>query len=449
MTARSFAWPLLAGALVASAPAPARATAPGAFGHDPSSVGLAQADVADSDAANAPQANPALAADPGFRIRLGYAYGAMNLRLDRKPAGVRNVSGVDLSAQYGKELVRDWTLGLAIGGHIPDEHIARISFRPATEPQFVRYEASLARTALDLVAALRFRNFSLGGGVSALLDVGGKGTTFTLGQDGSGTYADAATDVELPYRFAPLIGARADLGPVALGASFRGALAVDLGLRSVNRVALTDNPLNGTTTVLVSGTSGYDPAVIDLGARVAIGGGFSAHAALEYAFYSAAPPPVADVVLDVQLNTSPSQRQAHFVLPRFRDTLSPRLGLELLVRDDTSRGKAVEGLLGETIARDSDWRFALTAGYVLSPSPVPRQTGLTSYADATRHGIALGSSLRLGAYAGVDLRLSLAGQLHVLAKREERKPSDALPHARYDVSGNILYGSAAIEGTWH
>ena len=101
------------------------------------------------------------------------------------------------------------------------------------------------------------------------------------------------------------MGARADFGPVVVGASVRGPLAVDLSLQSVNEVALTDNPLNGTTTVLVHGSSGYDPAVIDLGARVLLGSGFSAHAAFEYAFYSAAPPPV---------TVSPSSRAALTVL---------------------------------------------------------------------------------------------------------------------------------------
>jgi hypothetical protein len=98
-----------------------------------------------------------------------------------------------------------------------------------------------------------------------------------------------------PYRFAPLVGLRLDLGRVQLGASLRGALAVDLRLDSEVRIRLRNNPLNGSTTVQVSGPSGWDPTTIALGARVALGLGVSAIGALEYAVYSAAPAPIADV----------------------------------------------------------------------------------------------------------------------------------------------------------
>jgi opacity protein-like surface antigen len=452
--------------------APAAATIPGTFGHGPRSAGLAQSDVADGDASNAGEQNPALAASPGLRLRLGYSYGALSLELDDREIGPSTVSGIDMALQYGRELGRDVVLGLALEGHVPDRHIARVAFRPATEPQFVRYEASLARTSLDTVAALAWRGFSIGGGVSATLDVAGEGTDFTLGQDGSGTYADAATDVELPYRLAPLVGARADLGPVVLGAQFRGALGVDLRLVAVNTIALVDNPLNGSTTVLVNGTSGYDPAVIDIGARVALGAGLSAHLAFEYAVWSAAPSPAADVSIEVLLRTSPTLREARFSDPRFRDTISPRFGLELLRGDapaegddapgerappKEARGRAappaprdrpVRGLFGETMTGAQRWRYALRAGYVLSPSPVPAQTGLTSYADATRHGMALGGAVRVGRWAGVDVAVGLAGQLHLLVERSEEKPNPSLPYARYDVSGNVFFGSFGVEATW-
>lgn len=439
--------PAIGVALAALASAPsAGATAPGTFGHGPRSSGLAQSDVADGHPASAPQSNAALATSPGLRLRLGYGYGDLALTLDGADAGVRHVSGVDLAAQYGGVISRDAGVdaGIALAMHFPDRYIARIAFRPATEPQFVRHEASLQRTTVDLVAAVRFGVVSLGAGVSGALDLGGEGTDFVLGQDANGTFADAGTDVELPYHFAPIVGARVDLGRVALGATFRGALSVDLTLESQNRIALSDNPLNGTTTVLVRGSSGYDPPTVGLGARVAIAGGLSAFGALEYAIWSAAPPPVADVTLDVRLGTTPSQREARFVEPRFRDTISPRLGLELTRKRSRVAGDCPE----PERAVDPPWSWAARAGYVLSPSPVPPQDGLTSYADAARHGVAVGASLRIVELAGVLVGASVAGQLHVLVTRLEEKPSPALPHARYEAGGRILHGSFALEGTW-
>lgn len=442
------------GVAIALSSGPAFATGPGTFGHGARSAGLAQSDIAGAEASNAPQANPALAATPGFRLRLGYAYGGMDLTINGESGGVRDVSGVDFAAQFGAEAGRDVTLGLALAAHIPDQYLARVAFRPATEPQFVRYEASLQRMTVDVVGALRYGPLAVGGGVAATLDVGGRGTDFTLGQDANGTYADAATDIELPYHFAPLIGVEVDLGRVALGAAFHGPLAIDLRLESRNEIALTDNPLNGTTTVLVSGASGYDPALIDFGARFTVGAGVTAFAALEYAVYSAAPPPVADVVLDVRLGTTPSQREARFVEPRLRDTLSPRFGLELVRPDPAeSAPRKPAGSPGSAHSRGGaavavPWRWGVRAGYVLSPSPLPPQNGFTSYADATRHGLAVGGGYRFGRVAGVDLAVQVAGQVHVLAKRLEVKPSPALPHARYEVGGHMLYGAASLEGVW-
>jgi hypothetical protein len=464
------------GAAITAGAGQASATGPGTFGHGARSAGLAQSDIAGAEASNAAQANAALAATPGFRLRLGYAYGGLDLTINGESAGVRDASGLDLAAQFGAQVSREVTLGLALAAHIPDQYLARVAFRPATEPQFVRYEASLQRMTIDVVGALRYGPVAIGGGVASTLDVGGRGTDFTLGQDANGTYADATTDIELPYHFAPLIGVEVDLGRAAIGAAFHGPLAIDLRLESRNEIALADNPLNGTTTVLVTGASGYDPPLIDFGARFAVGAGLTAFAALEYAVYSAAPAPVADVVLDVRLGTTPGQREARFVEPRLRDTLSPRFGLEI-VRPDTDAPPAPAHSCSPSPLRGTappddgrrrqlselstchchsrgdaagppPWRWSVRAGYVLSPSPLPPQNGFTSYADATRHGLALGGGYRFGRVAGVDLSAQLAGQLHLLATRLTQKPSPALPYAQYEVGGHMLYGAASIEGVW-
>jgi hypothetical protein len=419
--------------------ASASATAPSTFGQGAKSSGVALADVAEPEPTAATQQNAAVAATPGFRLRLGYGYGAMGLTIDGKDAGVRNVSGIDLAGQYGLRASKSIDLGLAMALHLPDAYIARIAFRPATEPSFVLYESSLQRMTFDAVAALRWGPVAIGGGASMSLDVGGDGTDFVLGQDAQGTYADAGANVELPYRAAPIVALQARLGRASLGATFRGPLAVDLHLESKNRVALTGNPLNGTTTVIVDGVSGYDPATVDLGGAVALGEGLTALWAIEYAAYSYAPPPSADVTIDVRLGTVPSQREARFIEPRMRDTLSPRLGLEL--RRPASRD----------VVRDRElpiWRWAVRGGYLFAPSPLPRQTGFTTYADAARHLIALGAGYRFGRAAGVDLSLNAAGQLHLFATRQEEKNSMSLPYARYEAGGHVVYGSASLEGSW-
>jgi hypothetical protein len=420
------------GALVALmlAAAPARADAPGLFGFGARSAGLARAGVADDDAGAAARENAALACTPGLRVRLGYGYGALGLSFNGQDAGVPHASGVDLGAQYGVRVARFLDVGFAMALHLPDSYLASIGFRPATEPQFVLYEAPLQRTSFDLVAAVRLGALSLGGGASVGLGVGGNGTHFDLGQDARGTRADGSVDVALSYRITPVLGARVDLGRVALGASFRGAMALDLQLDNAALVNIADNPLNGTTTVLVSGTNGWDPAVLTAGAHVVLVPGLAVMASLEYAFYSAAPSPVADVQVAVHLGTTPGLREVKFVEPRFRDTIAPRVGVEL-------RWPSAEA-----------WRWAARLGYAVLPTPVPRQSGLTTYADATRHQLALGGGIHLGKLAGVDLALEAAGQLHLLQPRTEDKDSPALPYAHFEVGGHILYGAATLEATW-
>jgi hypothetical protein len=429
---------LSAGLLVIALARAAFATAPAHFGSGARSAALARADVADADATSAPVQNAALAAAPGMRLRLGYGYGAMDLRIDGRRAPILPASGLDLGAQVGVKLSPSLSAGLALGAHLPDAHLAEIAFRPGTEPQFFRYEAPLQRAAFDVVGALRYRAVALGAGASFALDMGGGGTRFDLGGDAQGTYADAAADVALEYRAAPIVGLSVDLGRVALGASLRGPLAVGVSVSSDVTISLADNPLNGTTAVRVTGASGYDPARLILGGRVKVIRGLSISGALEWQGYSAAPPPVADVTLDVRLGTSPGRKEVRFVLPRFRDVLAPRLGVEWV------GARGAPG--GERAARDGALRWALRAGYVLAPSPVPPQTGFTSYADASRHGISMGGGVGFGRFWGVDLRLDAAGQLSVLAPRTEQKQIDALPFARYEVSGRTWYGALSFEG---
>src|SRR6185295_1841823 len=157
----------------------ARADVGTLFGFGARSAGLARADVATDDAGAAARINPALASTPGLRTRIGYGYGALGLTFDGKNAGVPHASGVDLSVQYGVHALRVFDFGFSMALHLPDSYLAGISFRPATEPQFVLYEAPLQRTTFDLVGAFRLGVVEVGAGAAVGLSVGGNGTNFT------------------------------------------------------------------------------------------------------------------------------------------------------------------------------------------------------------------------------------------------------------------------------
>lgn len=418
----------------------ANAGAPARFGHGARSTALVRADVADADATSAPVQNAAFAAEPGARTRLGYMHGFFDLRINGQSANVRDASGIDAAAQIGIRLPASFSAGFALAAHLPNTAIAHIGFRPGTEPQFFRYESVLQRATFDLALAARRGPFAVGVGAAFALDMGGSGTSFSLGQDAQGTYADAASDISLDYRAAPIVGLSVDLDRVAFGATYRGALAVGLSVDSNIRIALAENPLNGTTSIAVRGVSGYDPARFAFGAKAKVHPRLLLLAAIEWERYSAAPPPVANVTLDVNLGTSPGRTEVEFLAPRFRDTLVPRIGIEWA----SSNGRPGDDRKDD----DRSIRWAARAGYALQPSPVPPQRGFTTYADAASHSLALGAGVGIGRFWGVDLRFDIAGQASILAPRSERKASLSLPYATYDANGKTFVIAGSMEGTF-
>lgn len=410
------------------------------FGAAPRSTALMRADIAETDVTTAPVQNAAFAANEGARFRLGYIHSLFDLRISGQKAPIRNAAGIDTGFQVGFPLPHGLVVGVALAAHVPNSSLAQIAFRPGTEPQFFRYESVLQRASFNMAAAVRKGPFAVGLGAAFSMDMGGSGTSFALGQDAHGTYADAASDISLDYQAAPIVGLSLDFDRISFGLTYRGALAVGLLVDSDIRINLAENPLNGTTAITVRGASGYDPARIAFGGKVALHKRFSVFGALEVELHNDAPPPVANVTLDVNLGTSPGRTEVEFVGPQFRNILIPRLGIEWV----SPRGRP-----GDVRKKDDQkWRWAMRAGYAFEPSPVPPQNGFTSYADASSHAFALGTGLGLGRIWGVDLRFDLAARVSLLVPRKEEKSNPALPFATYDVSGKTFVGSFAMEGSF-
>ncbi len=449
MSTRGIGRALGAATLVACALAPdsARASASSVLGFGARDTALARSDLADPDPAGSPTINPAFAWRPGTRLLLGYGYGIARLRISGRDSGVRDISGTDIALQTGGAIGKSQVfLGGGLSLHVPDGYQARIAFRAPTEPQYPLYDASTQRTAVDFALALRFKALSIGVGTSILAGTSGDGARFQLAQDANGTYADSHTSIDLPYQMAPFAGLGLDLGRVGLGLRVRGPLSLGLRFDSVSTVDVTGSPLNGVTDAEVSGDSGYEPLTAALGARADVANFLRVFASLEYARWSAAPPPSAALRLNLALAITPEELEAHFVAPRFRDTLSPQVGVELRALE------LPEGTLDRTGKKDDGSRppprLALRAGWAMYPSPVPNQTGFTSYADSTRQVVALGAGYYFGRPWGVELQANLALGLHVLPTRHFDKQSDALPMAHYTADGRIYDGALTLEGAW-
>ena len=416
----------LVGALVLLAPAgDARADAASLYGHGARDSGLAQSDLADGRAEAAARVTPTPAATPGTRFALGYGRAWNRLAFAGAPAGLDDVSGTDIDFQLARALGGEVSLGGAFALHLPDRGLARITFRAASEPQFLRYDADAHRTASDAVVALRWRALAIALGASLGARSGGSGVDFHLPQDARGPHADSAADVSLTTTLAPIVAAAIDLGPAALALRLRGAVSLPVEIAAGTRVDLEQNPLNGTTVVKVSGTAGYDPLTVDLAARVGPFSGFRALGSLQYARWRDAPAPIAAFDLTLALGVRPSVLLGSFEAPKLHDTLSPRLGVEL--------------------APDDAW-WAARVGFQYAPSPVPAAHGFLTPVDPARQVITAGGSLRFGRVWGVESTLDAFAGVHLAARAREQKENLALPWARYDTGGHVMTAGATFAG---
>lgn len=406
----------------------ASATSETLFGFGARDTSLAQSDVADASASDAPYVNPAAASEPGTRISVGRSHGFSRLTIDGEDAGLRDIAGTDVSLQVGTRLGEATTLGGGLALHLPDRSLARIAFAPGTEPSFVRFEPAAQRTTADFAVALRYAWLSLGLGASVLVSAEGR-IDFLLGQDGNGTYADGDTDLSLPYAVAPTAGIAADFGFVGVGFRYRGAQSLELDLATRADVAVQGNPLNGSTVVSVSGYNGYVPATLDMGVAWGPWPELLLLGSVQLARWSRAPSPIANLSMDVDLGLTPGQREGRFVRPAYRDTLSPRVGIEVN-----------PGGLGSILH--------LRGGYAYTPSPVPEQSGLASPADAATHAIAAGAGCNAGVLWGVEVSIDAAAQLLLLQNRHFDKGSDTLPFSQYEAGGKVWFGSVGLEATW-
>lgn len=432
---------------VAAVLAPARvAMATPLSGTGARDVALAQSDLADADPASSAATNPANAHEPGTRVLLSYGYISSDLEISGHDAGVPDITGFDLGVQAGFDLGGGLQLGGALVAYLPDAALARISFRRGSAPYYPIYEAAPQRTRANFAVGLGYGNFSLGLGAGIVTDVGGDGVTMRLGEDERGTVADGEIRVALPLAPSPFgaLGYRFDDSSLAL--KVQGPTAIDLEVKTTANVSIEANPLNGRTEVFISGTSGYEPLTVTGAADFGVTRRLRFFGALEYARWSAAPSPEAWIDLEVALQVTPETRIVHFVLPRFRDTLSPRLGVELGLFGEPQVVRVSDGSTAEAPKDNS--RLRLRAGWAYVPSPVPNQTGFTSYADADRHTLSLGGGVDFGRVLGVGVKADAAFALSMLSERTFSKPSPSLPNSLYTASGNFLTGALSLTAAW-
>lgn len=355
------------------APATGRADPLDTLGFGPRAAAMGTAGRAAGEALEAPALNAAAAARaPGPGLALGYLAAFPDATLNGRDADLAPAHGVVLAAAVPFRLGA-LHLGAALALHVPDRFLARIGLPGATEPRLLRWSDWLHRTSLAAVLAADVGGgFSLGAGASLLADATAHGTVALDTRAGT-PHGAADVTLEMPLRAAAVAGLLFEPAPfLALGLTFRDALAMDVDLDLAASAALAEDALTGDARARLSGTAYYTPRTLAFGVA-ARWAGFTLCADLAWRMWSGLSDPFADAAAEVALGADAPILHRLFPHPAWLDTVVPAAGLEYEFSPKTGH------------------RVAVRAGYAYEPSPVPPQTGLGNVADPDRHLFSVGA----------------------------------------------------------
>lgn len=372
-----------------------------------------------------------------------------------------------------------WRFGVGISLYLPSEGLLRLQLEDPSIPYYVMYRNRNNRFTLSPSLGFQIiEGLSLGVGASvsanaklyarasATANVSAFASDAPEGQE---LNADISLDVQALEAAAvpavhPIVGMqlsfgafvpkrkeklRALLDRFAIGATYRGKWAVDTSAEVVAGVngeitfddetlllsSLLEEPLNVSIEDL---TAFYNPPQLAIG----LTGGyeffqFSFDAQwTKWSGFRELTTPATTLAIDAIAGTSISvDLGKELPPPAFRDTWTMRMGTDFDF--DIAQNVKVVDRLGVHIG----------AGYSFVPTPVPEQTGLTNYMDASRHVMALGVGLELGQIRGVSkgpVRFDLAGQFHQMVERTSTKTLDITD---VDGDGRLDYPSGyALDG---
>jgi long-chain fatty acid transport protein len=271
----------------------------------------------------------------------------------------------------------------------------------------------------------RFNKFvSVGVGATALGDAEGE-VAFLLGSRPGRTVSDASVDTELPLRVAPIFGVLVTPDKTwRFGARYTEEVAVhvDLDVRAETEVEGTG--LSGTTLVRTVGLNYFTPRELTLGASHDLDA-WTFSAELGWQQWSEIRQVAYLVEVDINLGIDAPVRTFKAPDPNWSDTLVPRVGVEHRLR----------------VGR-KQW-LPLRAGYWFVQSPVPEQTGLTNFADASRHVLTAGAGLTFDEL-GFPLTAEVALQMHLMQRRQMHKGDALQPGGDFDVGGQVYAGAFGL-----
>ena len=392
------------------------------FGFGGAAAGTAGARTATASGPEAAHHNPAgIALGDEPAVMIGWGYGAMRLELDGRPADVLDAHGTSLGLAVPIRLGPTLTVGAGLALYLPDPFLARVQLLPLTEPNFVLLANDAHRAVVEPVAGLVYAGkLGLGVGASILADARSRELVFDVGVVGGEKVGQAALDVDLPLRAAPLLGLWLRPHPrVRAGLTWRGELSLDLALDIRANVEVA-GVVTGDVLVSLRARNYFTPGRLGGGLAIDVIDGFTIAADVAWNRWSKFPPPP-DLSVLIALDLTPPLVATDRPPAGFHDTVDVRVGGEY-------RGGSGLGL-------------ALRGGLAYRPSPVPDQIGLTSYADGDRLEVTAGAGVRLG-WKPIfvhPIDLDLAVQWQHVGGRLTLKDAGVVPGQAFSSGGDIVH----------
>lgn len=411
------------GALLASSVA--LASSQDLYGYGARGPGMAGANTALCRGWESIWYNPAgLAAEPLKTFAFGYQAGIPTLQADRsaEAGDLANAGGLLIGASLPLPLpapVAD-RIFLGMGLYVPDSVLLAADVPAPYVPRFAVVGSRANTMAVQLGGAVRITDWlAVGAAVRVLASLYGSIDVApnVFGQLGSKVSDELLADYTLHagVLFGPLEGVR-------VGVTYRGEQRADFSLPLTAQLGKTF-PID-VPDMAIEGTAQFDPRQVALGVSYDPVPWLSAEADIVWRQWSAYPTPVANTTPSV-----PAQPP-----PGFRDTWSPRVGVE-----------------GRLALADA-WELALRGGYAFEPTAVPEQRGANNFLDNDRHAWSLGVGGRFSLQddAGADdlvVRADLYVQHHILVERTNHKKAPGGPAEAAELEANLGFPAITSSGS--
>lgn len=408
---------LAAAALLGAGAGSARATALELYGFGPRAAGMGLTGTAAVEGNYAVYYNPAaLASLEGIRLDAGYQVAPTRLTMNGRSVGAKSPRATEVGLGFGvKTFGMRSGLGLAL--HVPDYGLYGVRLRPVDAPQFVLVDPR--RDRIHVMAGYAIApvdKVEVGFSASLLSD------TLALLSLDQGTKQQGSIDAQLiptntlhaGVRVGPWSGMRAGLTyrdeHISI-VSFPTDLHAEIGT------------VSGDVLVRSRSFVYYTPRQVSLGGSWETGD-VLATADLTWSGWSGMRDPNGSsgfLVIDRNGNLPPQPPPNFQEDPKFKDTVSPHLGLEW---------RALRGGKVELTAR---------GGYAFEKSPAPAPTATRNLVDLDRHVLTAGGRVRFPKAPGVGAPVDLDGYVVYgrLGERTVRRDDPTDPVGSYTAGGEL------------